>query len=216
LATTLVLVRHGEARAGVERFVGGDNGCKGLTDRGREQAAQLRDRLARTGELAPDVVLASTLPRAIETAEIVRAAFDASVPFATDRDYCEQHPGECDGMSVDEAERIYGLIDADDPDKIISPGGESRRMFDARIERALTTVLETHADRTIVMFTHGGFVYGATMYLLSAPGIAAPIPGWTPPRNTSLTIFTIDTAGARPLLERYNDHLHLLDGYIPS
>jgi probable phosphoglycerate mutase len=216
LATTLVLVRHGEARAGVERFVGGDTGCKGLTDRGREQAEKLRDRLARTGELTPDVVLASTLTRAIETAEIVRVAFDTSVPFATDREYCEQHPGECDGMTVDEAERVYGFIDDDDPDKIISPGGESRRMFDARIDGAINALLERYSGQTIVMFTHGGFVYGATMYLLNAPGIAEAIPRWTPPRNTSLTIFTIDTPGARPLLERYNDHIHLHDGYIPA
>jgi len=216
LATTLVLVRHGEARAGVERFVGGDTGCKGLTDRGREQSVRLRDRLARTAELAPDAVLASTLPRAIETAEIVRAAFEPTVPFLTDRDYCEQHPGECDGMTVDETEHVYGLIDDSDPDKIISPGGESRRMFDARIERAITALLGRYSDRTVVMFTHGGFVYGATMYLLGAPGVAELVPAWMPPRNTSLTIFTVDAPGARPLLERYNDHLHLLDGYIPG
>ncbi len=215
MATTLVLVRHGEARAGVERFVGGDTGCKGLTERGREQAARLRDRLARTGELAPDVVLASTLPRAIETAEIVRAAFDASVPFATDRDYCEQHPGECDGMTVDAAERVYGLIDDADPDKLISPGGESRRLFDTRIERATSALLEQYAGQTVMLFTHGGFVYGATMLLLGAPGIAELVPNWRPPQNTSLTTISIDAPGARPLLVRYNDATHL-DGYIPT
>ncbi len=214
-ATTLVLVRHGEARAGVERFVGGDTGCKGLTDRGREQSTRLRDRLARTGECAPDVVLASTLPRAIETAEIVRAAFASTVPFATDRDYCEQHPGECDGMTVDEAQRVYGLIDDTDPDKIISPGGESRRMFDVRIERAVAALLEQYEGRTVVLFTHGGFVYGATMLLLGAPGISELVPAWRPPQNTSLTTISIDTPGARPLLVRYNDATHL-DGYIPG
>jgi len=215
LATTLVLVRHGEARAGVERFVGGDTGCKGLTDRGREQSVRLRDRLARTGVLAPDAVLASTLPRAIETAEIVRTAFAPTVPFVTDREYCEQHPGECDGMTMDDYARAYGDIDDPDPDRPVSPGGESRRMYDERIRRAVAALFDTYAGRTVIVFTHGGFVYGALLHLLGAPGLAVAVPGWQPPANTSLTTFVVDAPGARPLLARYNDALHL-DGYIPG
>src|SRR5262245_26197494 len=63
--TRIVLIRHGEARAGVSGIIGGPKGDTGLTDLGRSQAELLRDRLARTGELQPDVLLASVLPRAI-------------------------------------------------------------------------------------------------------------------------------------------------------
>ncbi|HEX2064408.1 MAG TPA: histidine phosphatase family protein, partial [Acidimicrobiales bacterium] len=66
--TRLALIRHGEAKAALERVVGGQRGCTGLSERGRAQAEALRDRLARTGELTADVLLASTLPRAVETA----------------------------------------------------------------------------------------------------------------------------------------------------
>ena len=51
-ATTIVLVRHGEAVCNVSGVCGGPIGCTGLTDRGRAQVAVLADRLADTGELA--------------------------------------------------------------------------------------------------------------------------------------------------------------------
>ena len=58
--TRLVLIRHGESQVTVDRVVGGSKTCSGLSDRGRRQAEALRDRLARTGELQADVLLAST------------------------------------------------------------------------------------------------------------------------------------------------------------
>src|SRR4029079_12461481 len=70
--TRLVLVRHGESRATVDRIVAGHDTCKGLTDRGRQQAEALRDRLARPGELAATTrLVASLMERARETAEII-------------------------------------------------------------------------------------------------------------------------------------------------
>ncbi len=73
--TRLVLIRHGESRSTVDRVVGGHRGCTGLTDRGVRQAKALRDRLARTGELAgAAAVLTSVLPRAIETGSAASCA----------------------------------------------------------------------------------------------------------------------------------------------
>jgi 2,3-bisphosphoglycerate-dependent phosphoglycerate mutase len=207
--TSLVLVRHGEARAGVEHFVGGPNGCKGLTDRGRRQARQLRDRLASSDEIVPDVVLSSTLRRAVETAEIVSTAFPARQPL-TDCDYCEQHVGESDGLTMEEYERQYGVVDFFDPERVWSPGGESPRTFDERVRRATAALLEQHAGQTVMLFTHGGFVFGAVMFLLGAPGIHERSM-WNPPGNTSLTVF-VSGRGDELLLDRYNDVAHLTDG----
>jgi len=57
--TRVVLVRHGESFATVERFIGGPRSCRGLTDHGKEQARVLGERLARTGEITADVVVSS-------------------------------------------------------------------------------------------------------------------------------------------------------------
>ena len=98
-ATRLVLVRHGESRATVDRTLGGHESCRGLTERGRRQAQALADRLERTGELSDtSVLLTSVLPRAIETAEIVAPAL-GSLEIERDCDFCEFHVGEADGLT---------------------------------------------------------------------------------------------------------------------
>ena len=72
--TRLVLIRHGESVATVERRIGGVRTCAGLSPLGRKQAEALAARLARTGELKADAVVASTMRRAVETAEIIAPA----------------------------------------------------------------------------------------------------------------------------------------------
>ena len=203
--TTLVLVRHGEARAATEQFIAGHDGCKGLSDVGRSQAAALRDRLARTGELQPDVVAASVLTRAIETAQITFPNAD----LVTNCDWCEQHVGEADGMSIEDFTSVYGGFDDADPDHPISPGGESGRVFDARVRRALDALHANYRDQTLVLFTHGGFVATATSYALGAPGLhAQPSPLLGLARNTSMTVLVSDDGGPWSL-GRYNDAAHL-------
>ena len=209
MPTTLVLVRHGEANAGVGRVIGGPKGCTGLTPRGRRQAEQLRDRLAAGGEFVPDVMFASVLPRAIETANILRDAFDPVPIVTTDCEYCELHPGEADGLPVDEYERRYGAIDDPDPERELSPGGESQRTFDARVRRATKALIDAHRDCTIMLVTHGGFVMGATRFLLGAPPVVVGVFGHQP-QNTSLNVFVESDVSDDWFLERYNDHRHLI------
>ena len=203
--TRIVLIRHGEARSGVDGIVGGPKGCSGLTDRGREQAERLRDRLARTGEIQPDALLASILPRAIETAEIVAAAFDSGLTVQTDCDYCELHPGECDGMTWEDTRARY-VPEVDGPDVPMSPGGESQRAFDARVRRALWALADAYVGRTIVLFTHGGFVSASVLAMFGAPGLHArdERPARALPHNTSITEF-VRPAEVQWRVERYND-----------
>src|SRR5215218_610345 len=99
--TRLVLVRHGESMATVDGVVGGHQGCRGLSDRGRRQAEALRDRLVATGEIRADVLMASVLPRAVETAEIMAPAL-GGLAVEQECDLCEIHPGEGDGLAWSE------------------------------------------------------------------------------------------------------------------
>jgi broad specificity phosphatase PhoE len=121
----LILVRHGHAHAGFHGAIGGPKGCTGLTDLGRHQAARLRDHLAASERVRADVLLASVIPRAIETAEIIAPAlgFDA---VAQDCDLCEVHTGEADGLDWAEWGRRYGSFAMEaEPDRLFAPGGES-------------------------------------------------------------------------------------------
>jgi probable phosphoglycerate mutase len=204
--TRLVLVRHGESMATVNGVVGGPKGDTGLSPAGRAQALRLRDRLRATGEITPDVVLASVLPRAIETAQLAWPDAD----LVTDCDWCELHPGECDGLVWSEYQALYD--DApDDPDRPMSPGGESLRTFDARVRKAVAALIDANAGRTTLLFTHGGFIVAATLHLLGVPGIGelAARSFRLDPKNTSITEFALVEGNDRWTLERYNDVAHL-------
>ena len=207
-ATRIILVRHGEARAGVEHVIGGDKGCRGLTEHGRVQAVALRERLARTGELRPDVVYASTLPRAVETAELVAEAFGPTTPVRRARDLCEQVPGICDGLPYEEALARYAPA-VDGPDQPLSPGGESARAFDVRVRAAIRRLVREHHEQTVMVVSHGGFIGAACMYVVGAPGLAEVYPFRLSPANTSISIFSPFEGGPPWVLDRYNDIAHL-------
>src|SRR5215212_2817319 len=102
----LILVRHGEAHAGFHGPIGGPTGCAGLTALGRQQAAALRDHLAATGAVRADVLLASVLPRAIETASIIAPGLGLEISDH-DCDLCEVHTGEADGLDWTEYAAQY-------------------------------------------------------------------------------------------------------------
>lgn len=117
----LLLIRHAEPQANVAGIVAGPKGCTGFTDRGRDQAAALAERLgAEATEV--DFLYASVLPRALETAHIIQPVLRASAVIQ-DCEFCELHPGECDGLTWDEQVRLYGPGDARSPDEPISPEG---------------------------------------------------------------------------------------------
>lgn len=149
----LLLVRHGESVCGVNGIVGGRRGCTGLTERGFEQARALCDRLSDEG-LSPDVIVASTLPRAVQTAEVV--AERLGIDVAQDPELCEFVPGEMDGTRWEDWERFDPGLE---PDRPLSPGGESANAFRSRVGGLLDRLATAHDGRTVVAVCHGGIVW---------------------------------------------------------
>ena len=68
----IYLVRHGDA---VPEEDAGSDRDRWLSARGRE-AARILGRLLREQRVAPDVILSSPLPRAVQTAELIAASID--------------------------------------------------------------------------------------------------------------------------------------------
>jgi probable phosphoglycerate mutase len=214
MATRLVLVRHGHARAAVDQVVGGHKGCRGLAPLGRAQAAALRDRWLATGGLGADVLLTSTLPRAIETADIIAGAVGAPTRTA-DAALCELLPGACDGMTWTEYAKLHHFDMSKEPTRPMSEGGESLTTFHQRVAGAVARVVREHAGQTVVIVTHGGFIVASTLVLLGTPGFHQARPFRLEPENTSITEWSRedneDNADnkKRWTLERYNDAAHL-------
>jgi probable phosphoglycerate mutase len=204
--TRLVIVRHGEAVSNAEDLVAGHLGCQGLTERGRQQVGALAERLSRTGELEGATALySSILRRAVETAEILLPVL-GEVTYESRCGLCERHPGEADGMSWVECDRRYGRrLPGDDPERPLSPGGESWLQFLDRAEQALYRVAQDHPGELVVISGHGGLVDASLIRFLGLPahgGLARFFPD-----NSSLTEWAF--TGARWWLVRYNDAAHL-------
>jgi probable phosphoglycerate mutase len=209
--TRLVLIRHGESRSTVERIVGGHRGCTGLSERGRLQAEALRDRLARTGELAEtSVLLTSILPRAIETAKIIAPALG---DLAADEhcDLCEIHPGdEGDGLAWEEFEERYRKVGtaSRNPYAAAAPDGESWASFFVRAGAALQHTAQEHRGQTVVIVAHGGIIEASFASLGNQPlqrGFHLHID------NTSITEWFRAEGDERWKLMRFNDAAHLRD-----
>lgn len=210
--TRLVLVRHGEAQCHVDQVVGGTRGCTGLSELGRRQAEALRRRLERTGEVAAaDALYASTLPRAVETAEAIAAVLGAPA-VEQDEDLCELRPGEADGITWEDFRARYAYPGTGgDPYRPMAPGAESWAVFCARVGAALARLAAAHEGETVVAACHGGVIecsLRALGELPLAPRFLVRI------ENASITEWERPPAGdgdRRWTLVRFNDAAHLAD-----
>jgi len=209
--TRLVLIRHGESVSTVERRIGGVRTCGGLSPLGRKQAEALAARLARTGEIQADVLVASTMRRAIETAEIIAPAL-GDLPIEQIADVGEHEPGpDCDGMTFDAFIERYGQPDwSGDPYLVGFPGGETLAEFKHRAAVALHRLAHDHEDKTIVVACHAGVVdAGLRSFLnVSMSGVFE-----LSTSNTSITELVRNAPRWRML--RYNDAAHL-EGLPPE
>lgn len=207
--TKLILVRHGESNVTVQRLLGGERTCTGLSDLGRQQAERLRDRWAGGGEPEVDVLYASTLPRAMETAEIINPAL-GHLPIQHEKDLEEHRPGELDGYRFDQIQADFGPVDLRTrPHRPIGPGAETVLEFFDRTARAFEHILHDNVGKTVVVACHGGVIDIAFRHFLDLPRNGM-FDLWT--LNTSLTEFRVDDTGDRRgrwTLVRYNDHAHL-------
>lgn len=209
MPTELILIRHGESHANVNPVVAGMRGDLGLTDNGRWQAERLRDRLLAEKTTA-DVLYASTLPRAQETARYVAEAI--GLPIKDDDDLQELRVGDADGLSNDDwSARWPGLREslAANPFQEFAPGGESWATFLARVGSALTSLVTRHPDQRVVAVTHGGVIHAS---FAAAFGLGPTAPRVRiNPENTSISRWRHHPEPGEPrwTLEGFNDAGHL-------
>jgi probable phosphoglycerate mutase len=206
--TNLYIIRHGEAICNVQPIIGGMKADAGLTERGIAQAQSLHNRLAATGEIAADVLIGSTLPRARQTTEIIAPAL--GIPITWDDDVREISVGEADGLTIQEAAESFGLDFDNDPYKPIAKGGESWGQFVLRVSSALHRITHTYADKTIVIVAHGGVIDCSFAYFLHMH-TRVPTRLEFYPHNTSITHWQAYTHRDKAYwrLVTYNDIAHL-------
>ena len=170
----------------------------------------MRDRWTREGRLRVDALLASTLPRAFETADVLAPVLDAgtgggAVTVERDPALVEHRPGEADGIAFADYAARYGAFDLRaHPDRPLAPGGESLNDFHHRVITAFAGIEHRFAGGTVVVVCHGGVIDVMFREYLGV-GMHAPFDLWT--LNTSITEFV--QGPERWMLRRYNDTAHL-------
>ncbi|KAB8192139.1 bifunctional RNase H/acid phosphatase [Nonomuraea phyllanthi] len=152
VATSLLLLRHGETELSIERRFSG-RGDAELTPNGLAQAAAAAERLSREPYL-PDAIVSSPLKRARQTAEAVarRTGLDIDV----DDDLRELDFGAWEGHTFTEVQRRWPAELAAwlaDPEAA-PPGGESFASTERRVRAAGDRLVERYEGKTVLVVSH--------------------------------------------------------------
>jgi broad specificity phosphatase PhoE len=150
----LLLVRHGETAANVERRFQGQHADQPLTERGMTQAIALSHRLA--GQ-AFGHVYSSDLLRARQTAEMIcqgRPLAVVETALLRELDF-----GSWDGLTYQQARQrdpeSWHAWETD-PLKSAPPGGETLAQLADCVRRFVEILHRNHLNETVLLVAHGG------------------------------------------------------------
>jgi probable phosphoglycerate mutase len=146
-----------------------------LCDEGRDMAGKWAQSLS--ADLF-DLILTSTLGRAVQTAEIINSRLN--LPVHADPRLAEQDWGKWTGLTKAELKEQYALVKAQEKRgfAFTPPGGESRDSVLMRACDALMDFSHAHSGARVLVVTHQG-VLKCLAYALSGldymPGDPLPI-----------------------------------------
>ncbi len=151
--TRFLIIRHAESEWNArERWQG--HGDPPLSARGRSQAESAADALA---DEKIDVLYASDLVRAIETATIIGARWGLEPQL--NRNLRELEIGDWTGLTRPQIEQQAGELlarfEAEEPN-VRPGGGENRREIRIRIRREMAKIAANHPSQTVAVVTHLG------------------------------------------------------------
>lgn len=158
--TDVLIARHGQSEwNALGRWQG--QADPPLSPLGRLQANHAAGRL---GDI--DVVVASDLHRARETAELIAEALGIGGVHLVAA-FRERHAGEWQGLTKDEIEVGWpGYL----ADRRRPPGFESDESLARRTDDGLSEVLARHAGERVLVVSHGGVIYRREQMLGTTAG----------------------------------------------
>lgn len=211
LVVKLLLIRHGESRGNVNRQWQGWLD-EPLTERGREQARRLAERLYRWSveRSEPTVaVYSSTLSRAYQTADILARRW--GVPLVLDGRLRERDVGVLQGLTWPEVEARHPQVARAIRQSWIAltlPGGEAVSQVAERAWQAVEGIMARTDHRDVVgnvaIVSHGGTL---NAYLNRLIGRGDKRPNVFSFGNTSLSV--VEIRDGRPRIMLVNDLCHL-------
>lgn len=153
MATTIILVRHGETDWNREGRYQGKRDIP-LNERGREQARALAEGLK---GVRFDAAWASPLSRARDTALAVLEKQASKLELGSEPGLAEIDHGEWEGLLASEvAERWPGMLESwrASPHTVQMPGGETAADVQGRAVRAIRKLVAECEGRTLLVAAH--------------------------------------------------------------
>jgi broad specificity phosphatase PhoE len=180
----LVLVRHAESTWNELHLVQGQNDEARLTDRGRQQAADVAQELQSRDF---DLIVSSDLQRATETAAIIADVLGLAV--ATDELLRERGFGVAERGPIDQLrEETVGVVEGVVIDDDVSPeGGETLREFRQRAGRFIEQRYLKWPEQRLLVITHGGTIRALQSYNEGTPFLGSK---WDRVANCSMWTLT--------------------------
>lgn len=203
--TTVILVRHCEARGNIDRvFQGHFNGK--ITDNGKMQLSCLSERMK---ELPFDYLYSSPLSRAVSTAKACN--FYYHLPIHIINGVIEINGGEWEGKKfasfpVEYPEHAINWVK--EPWNFIAPGGESMREVYERMRDTILMLAHRHKGQRICVVSHGCAIRNFLCYAKGWPLENISQINWCD--NTAVSVIEFDSA-YNPSLLLENDSSHLSD-----
>lgn len=209
--THTLLARHGATQLSLEKRFSGRGGFDApLAELGLRQASALADEIQRRGGV--EVVVASPLLRAQQTAQIVCSSIGLDVVVEPDLAECDF--GQWDGLTFHEVQREWPdhmadwLASADVP----PPDGESLDKCARRVDAARRRIVETYPGQNVLIVAH---VTPIKVLVAKALGTGLEVVfrmelapcsltnlAWYPDGNASMFSFS-DTAHLRDVVSPY-------------
>lgn len=155
MSTRLLLVRHGEIDANLERrWHGSTDGD--LTESGRDQSRRLATYLAATRSQAA-AVYTSPLLRAHNTATVIATAL--GVPLIVESGLAEYAIGVLENETFANLAKRHRFFEQADADlDWAPPGGESLAAVAARVVAAWRAIARQHPAAEIIVVSHGAAI----------------------------------------------------------
>jgi probable phosphoglycerate mutase len=201
--TRILITRHGESEHNLNtQFYMGRSPDSRLTETGRGQALRLGRRLHQSG-LAPRVIC-SSLPRTVETAELIARELAAAPPERDDA-FWELSKGEWEGrMPRELPPEVRRQVDAD-PFGFRHPGGESYRDVWTRVTPAFDRWVGRYRGENLLFVLHGDVIRTLLYHLIRFP--PERISDWVIDPCGLSEVW--EEPGGRRLILRFNDSAHL-------
>ena len=162
----LYLVRHAEPVSDIDEFgqLVPESEAGGLSERGREQALRLAERMAQ--HIQPDALYSSPLSRALETARAVAEKTGLTIQLDSGLEELRINFPESATSQLVHAGWLLTRRAVNTP---AFPGGESWTDLCRRASTAVETIVCGHPNQTVVVICHGGVIETIFFHFLGIP-----------------------------------------------